>query len=126
MIVMTSEWEVEQWFKENFKALGFLRIEPIPIPYRKPSFGDYLGWKGNKVYRIELELYLAGFFNHKPHVREKIDVIVCCRKYARAPRDKEKGKELEEKEVIEIPNCEIESSYADIFRRALLNSLLSS
>ena len=97
------ESEIESWVIAHPQLLGFDRIEKIPEMYgryHRSTFGDCLGFKSGKVYRIEVETDTSGFFIHKPEVRDKIDVVICISKSE--PGSLEKRRELETKTVIKL------------------------
>jgi len=54
-IFVTDEASVDFLFTHFYRFLGFDKISPIHKPYDKPSYGDYLAWRGDKELRVELE-----------------------------------------------------------------------
>ena len=97
IVPIFRERNVERLFEKFHKFFGFDRVEKI-YPYKKPTYGDYIAWRGNKSYRVEVEVYLSGFFNHSKEVRDKIDVIVTAVAGSRIM--KTRWDELKNKEVI--------------------------
>ncbi len=95
------EEDVERWFKDNYKSLGFERIEPnkkfnvaIKNYYteatykgRSPEFPfwlkgkgekicpDFFGFKEVKKYGIELEVKASNFIRHR-HPPSKVDLLI--------------------------------------------------
>ena len=85
------EYMVDKWFRHNYKLLNFQHIEPH-------SPGDYIALRENEEIIIELEGHSAGFWLHKPHIREKINMVIC---YKASSKD-EKRIPMEGIELIEI------------------------
>jgi len=100
IIYTWNETCLEDWFEANYRLLGFSKIESLPQKCRKPQYGDYIGWRNGKEYRIELEPTPSSFFLHKPKVRDRIDIIVCW--WKSTPKLEWKQKELQKKEIIEV------------------------
>lgn len=69
-----QESEIEEWFLDNFKKLGFSNIEP------SQGIGDFISWRFKRKFIIELEQTTSQFFLHKKEVRDKIQIIICWRK----------------------------------------------
>jgi len=86
--------ELDEWFRDNYDVLGFSKI------LSTTRVGDYIGWRNDKKYRIELEQTTSQFFLHTEKMRKKIDIIICWRKSR--SRLEWKQEELSRKEIIEV------------------------
>ena len=63
-----SEKYVQDYFQIHFKKYGFTKIKKIPID------GDFIAWKKEKPYRIEIERMTSNFLHHG-HDFERINLI---------------------------------------------------
>ena len=75
MIKIRDEFEFNNWFKINYKKLGFSKI----IKDNGGRFPDFIMEKDGKKVRIELETYSSNFILHK-HPINKTDFVVCIEK----------------------------------------------
>lgn len=91
MIKIRNESDLRNWFKKNYKKLGFTKI----IKHDEGKFPDFLMLEGNKKIRVELEVKSSNFILHK-HPVNRVDKVVCAIKDV----------ELEVP-LIEIPNIKI-------------------
>lgn len=77
MIKIRNEKDFENWFKKNYKKLGFSKI----IRYNQQRFPDFVVMQGNKKVKIELEIKSSNFLLHK-HPINKVDKVICIEKDA--------------------------------------------
>jgi len=75
MIRIRNESDLNNWFKKNYKKLGFSKI----IRYDIGKFPDFIVQEGNKKMRVELEIKSSNFLLHK-HPKNKVDKVVCIEK----------------------------------------------
>ena len=73
--VIKSEAEFTDWFKQNYKKLGYQKI----LKKEGGKFPDFLVLKGNKKIGIELETFSSNFLLHKHNIKY-VDEIVCIKK----------------------------------------------
>jgi len=74
-----SEDDVETWFKEHYKLLGFERIKPTEIyPHlNNCDAGDYFGWMDGDIKIIELEVFSSGAFLHSCDRLRAFNYVIC-------------------------------------------------
>lgn len=75
MKIINTEYRFSEWFKKNYKKLGYSKI-------LKKDFGkfpDYLMLKKGKAVRVELETLSSNFILHN-HDPKKVDEVVCIKK----------------------------------------------
>lgn len=71
MIRIKDESDFRNWFKKNYKKLGFSKI----IKSNK-SFPDFIMLEGGKRVKVELEIKSSNFNLHN-HPIKKVDKVVC-------------------------------------------------
>lgn len=67
-----NEFEFKQWFRKNYKKLGFSEIIRDDIK----TCPDFIMLKGNKKVNVELETLASNFIVHN-HPLVKVDQVVC-------------------------------------------------
>ncbi len=70
-----NEFELNYWFRKNYKKLGFSKI----IKESSKSFPDFIMLENGKEVKVELEIKSSNFLLHK-HPIEKVDKIICIEK----------------------------------------------
>jgi len=75
MIKIRNESDLQNWFKKNYKKLGFSDI----IKYDSQRFPDFIMLENGKEVRIELEIKASNFLLHK-HPKNKVDRVICIEK----------------------------------------------
>ncbi len=75
MVRVRNETEIDNWFKKNYKKLGFSKIIRKDIG----EFPDYIMLENGREVRIELETKTSNFILHN-HPIEKVDKIICIEK----------------------------------------------
>jgi len=114
--IIRSELEFSQWFKKNFKKLGYEKI----LKKDSGKFPDFIMLKKGKGVGIELETLSSNFILHK-HDKSKVDEIVCLKK------DVDIGvPTLEVKSLRYIPRLERISATIDGDKAKLLDKLLEN
>jgi len=73
MIKVRNESDLRNWFKKNYKKLGFSKI----IKSNSLGFPDFIMLKEGKKIRVELELESSNFILHN-HSPKKVDLIICA------------------------------------------------
>lgn len=73
MIRIRDESDFHNWFKNNYKKLGFDKI----IQFDRGEFPDFIMQKNNKICRVELEVFSSNFILHK-HDPKKVDLVICA------------------------------------------------
>lgn len=73
MIKIRNESDLHNWFKKNYKKLGFTKI----IQFDRGDFPDFIMQKGNSIYRVELEIFSSNFIQHR-HDPKKVDLVICA------------------------------------------------
>lgn len=66
------EKEFHNWFKENYKLLGFDKL----IVELKRGFPDFIMEMDGAILRIEIETVSSNFILHK-HDPKKVDLVIC-------------------------------------------------
>ncbi|MCU0642627.1 MAG: hypothetical protein MUF61_03595, partial [archaeon] len=77
MIRIRDESDLSNWFKKNYKKIGFSKI----IKDNGGRFPDFIMIKDNKTVKVELEVSSSNFTQHK-HQISKVDIVVCANKDA--------------------------------------------
>jgi len=77
MIRIRDETDFHNWFKKNYKKLGFTKI----LKYDSGNFPDFVVLENGKKIRIELEIKSSNFILHK-HQASKVDKVICVKKDA--------------------------------------------
>jgi len=72
MITIRDESDLSQWFKQNYKKLGFSEIAKD----NGGRFPDFTMTENGKQIRVELETHSSHFKLHK-HPENKVDRVVC-------------------------------------------------
>jgi len=72
MIRIRNEQDFRNWFKKNYKKLGFSKI----LKSNTKGFPDFVMLKNNKEVKVELEIKSSNFILHN-HSSEKVDMVVC-------------------------------------------------
>ena len=72
MIKVKDESDFRNWFKENYKTLGFQKI----IKSHTKKYPDFIMLRNNKEIKIELETKSSNFLKHH-HSVGKVDEVVC-------------------------------------------------
>lgn len=72
MIRIKDELDFKNWFKKNYKKLGFSKI----IKSDNMRFPDFVVSENGKRTRVELEIKSSHFNLHK-HNPKKVDKVVC-------------------------------------------------
>tara|TARA_Y100000310_G_C20482744_1_gene715480 strand:- start:253 stop:735 length:483 start_codon:yes stop_codon:yes gene_type:complete len=80
MIKIRNELDLTNWFKQNYKKLGFSKI----IKFNSSSFPDFIMLEGNKEIRIELEMKSSNFILHKHPINE-VDRVICVTEDQKLP-----------------------------------------
>jgi len=75
MIKIRNEADLNNWFKKNYKKLGFEEIIRQDIGI----FPDFIMKKEGKKIRVELEIKSSNFLMHK-HSIDKVDLVICVKK----------------------------------------------
>ena len=75
MIKIRDESDLSNWFKKNYRKLGFSKI----IKDNGGKFPDFIMMKNNKKVRVELEVFSSNFIQHN-HLISKVDKIICAYK----------------------------------------------
>lgn len=75
MVRIRNEAELDNWFKKNYKKLGFSAI----IKDNKGRFPDYIMIEDGKEVRVELEIKSSNFILHN-HPIDKLDKVICIEK----------------------------------------------
>ena len=73
MIRIKNELEFHNWFKKNYKQLGFNNLK-----LHNKGFPDFVMEKNNKEIRVELEILSSNFLLHK-HDPKKVDKVICIK-----------------------------------------------
>ncbi len=73
MIRIRNESDLENWFKKNYKTLGFTAIARQNIG----KFPDFIMIKNDKKVRVELEFKSSNFLVYK-HPIDKVDLVICA------------------------------------------------
>jgi len=73
-IIIHNENELDAWFKENYKELGFTYVKRVTS--KDIGSPDYIAKRNGKLIRIELETLSSHFISHK-HSHEEIDLVLC-------------------------------------------------
>lgn len=72
MIRIKNEADFQNWFKKNYKKLGFQKI----IRYDNMRFPDFIVLENGKKIRVELEIKSSHFNLHR-HDSKKVDKVIC-------------------------------------------------
>jgi len=72
MIEIRNESDFRNWFKENYRKLGFSKI----IESSTKGFPDFVMLENGKNVRVELETKSSNFKLHE-HPSDKIDKVIC-------------------------------------------------
>lgn len=72
MKTVRTEREFANWFRKNFKKLGFSKIVRGDIS----RFPDFIMLRDDKEVRVELETIASNFIAHKHNIND-VDEIVC-------------------------------------------------
>ena len=72
MIRVSNESDFKNWFKKNYRKLGFTRI----IKSDSMRFPDFIMLKNNKRIKVELEIKSSHFILHN-HNPKKVDLVIC-------------------------------------------------
>ncbi len=72
-MIAYGEGSIEEWFKKNYKSLGFDRI--LKKQWNKTP--DFIMLKDGKEVKVEIEFRSSSFIKHKHKVSE-VDYVVCC------------------------------------------------
>ena len=72
MIGIRDESDFQNWFKKNYKNLGFEKI----IKYDSMRFPDFIALEKGKKIKIELEIKSSHFDMHG-HDPKKVDRVLC-------------------------------------------------
>ena len=75
MIRIRNELDFQNWFKKNYKKLGFSKI----IKQNHTDFPDFIMQQDGKKVRVELEIKSSNFILHK-HPISKVDKVICIKK----------------------------------------------
>ena len=75
MIRIRNELDFKNWFKKNYKKLGFSKI----IKDNPKGFPDFVMLENDKEIRVELEIKSSNFILHKHPIKE-VDKIICIKK----------------------------------------------
>ena len=70
-----NEFELRNWFKKNYKSLGFSKI----LKDNSKGFPDFIMLEKGKKVRIELEIKSSNFILHK-HSSKEVDKVICIYK----------------------------------------------
>ncbi len=76
--IIRNEKQFAEWFKKNYKKLGFSKIVRGDIS----RFPDFIMIRNGKEVRVELETLASNFLLHK-HPLNEVDEIICLRKDAK-------------------------------------------
>ncbi len=72
MIIIRHESDFRNWFKKNYKKLGFSKI----VQSNSRSFPDFIMLEDGKKVRVELETKSSNFIMHK-HPVDRVDKVIC-------------------------------------------------
>lgn len=72
MITVRDESDLSQWFKQNYKKLGFSEIAKD----NGGRFPDFVVIENGEKIKVELETHSSNFKLHK-HPENKVDKVVC-------------------------------------------------
>jgi predicted HTH transcriptional regulator len=72
VVKIKNESELNNWFKNNYRKLGFEEM----IRHDIGVFPDIIMKKGGEKIRVELEIKSSNFIAHK-HRKEDVDTIIC-------------------------------------------------
>lgn len=75
MVKIRNESDFKNWFKKNYKKLGFSKI----VRYDQQRFPDFVMLRDGKEVRVELEIKSSNFILHKHPIGE-VDEIICIKK----------------------------------------------
>ena len=75
MIRIRNESDLQNWFKKNYKKLGFSKI----LRYDEGKFPDFIMLENGQKIRVELEIKSSNFLLHK-HSINKVDKVICIKK----------------------------------------------
>lgn len=75
MVKIRNESDLNNWFKKNYKKLGFSEMVRKDIGI----FPDFIMIKDGKKVKVELETKLSNFILHKHPINE-VDEIICVEK----------------------------------------------
>ena len=73
-MIINNELDFRQWFKDNFKKLGFTKI----IKENFKGFPDFIVEDKIGEKRVELETYASNFIKHRHPTN--IDYVICIKK----------------------------------------------
>jgi len=73
MIRIRNESDFRNWFKKNYKKLGFSKI----LKSSTKSCPDFVMLEGDKEIKVELEIKSSNFNLHH-HSEEEVDKVVCA------------------------------------------------
>lgn len=73
MVKIRNESDFRNWFKKNYKKLGFSEI----LKSNTKGCPDFIMLEGDKKVKVELEIKTSNFILHK-HSRKKVDKIICA------------------------------------------------
>ncbi|MBU2104716.1 MAG: hypothetical protein KKF67_03000 [Nanoarchaeota archaeon] len=72
MIRIKNESDFKNWFKKNYKKIGFSKI----IKSSTKSCPDFIMLEGNKEVKVELEIKTSNFLMHN-HSSNNVDKVIC-------------------------------------------------
>ncbi len=75
MIKIRKEADLKNWFKKNYKKLGFSKIVRQDIGI----FPDFIMLEKNRRVKVELEIKASNFLLHK-HPLKRVDKVICIKK----------------------------------------------
>ncbi|MEK6844027.1 MAG: hypothetical protein AABX83_01225 [Nanoarchaeota archaeon] len=75
MIRIGNEGDFGNWFRKNYKKLGFSSI----FKDNKDRFPDFTMLENNKKIRVELEIKSSNFLLHKHSIND-VDKVICIEK----------------------------------------------
>jgi len=75
MKIINNELDLRQWFKDNYKEIGFSKI----VKENFKGFPDFIVIENGEEKRVEMEVKSSNFNYHK-HPIDEVDKVICVMK----------------------------------------------
>ena len=109
-----KEKEFAEWFKKNYKSLGYEKIIRKDIGVCP----DFIMLKNDQARRVELETFSSNFLLHE-HSYEDVDEIVCLKNDAKL----EKKTIVAEKAPAKLPKTTSLKIDEDLWKKVKINCI---